>query len=124
MSRYFVDLDLWAEDDNGEPIYTIGPAASFTGWVEVTENITTYEPEKVACMLAENNARTAAGWEYQGTWGIATVNTVRPESLAERLSRLGYVPLFYSYRMPPLPPSDEYHIALFAGLISAKVERI
>lgn len=122
MTRYFVDLDLWPEDKEGDPIFLHGPAASYRGMIDVdgSDSILTYSPEEVACMLAENAARWAAGERYHQTWGIATVNSVRPESEAERLVRLGCIPLFYSYRMPP-PPRDTYHVAYIFGL-TAEVE--
>ena len=97
---YFVALDLWPETKEGDPLYVLGPAATFSGWIDI-DNIqtwlATYEPEEIAVMFAEDKARLGAGDAYEGWYGIATVNEVRPESPAEMLARLGYasLPLVY-----------------------------
>lgn len=73
-----------------------GPAANFKGMVDLTGAegmLEDFDPEEVAVWFAEENARTAAGGAYDCTYGLVTVDAVRPESEGERLMRLGYAPL-------------------------------
>jgi hypothetical protein len=94
---YISNMQLWHETEDGDADYQRNPVGNYSGLIVVTDAdpLGSFSPEEYALNKAEYELRRSLGEDspFSGWYGIASA-TIREESEAEFLTRLGVPSLF------------------------------
>jgi hypothetical protein len=94
---YISNMQLWHETPEGDADYQRNPVGNYSGLeiIKADELQAAFTPEEMALDRAEYNLRCSLGEDspFSGWYGIATA-TIREESEAEFMERLGAARLF------------------------------